>query len=348
MYKQILKFLFLLYVPRSGSTVIARHLAEISEDILVTPEFRLPGLLLMHPEEKIRSYNCDELLEIFYLDYQLDNLGLSKKSVKLIAESNVGKGTYEIINAFVTHHAKKKEIQPKLVIIKNGNLLYLQHELTKRFYGCSFIHIVRDCRGVTNSLLTARNLHDKRTMGRNDIVYCAKLWESYLDKAANLKKAGSHVDTLQFEQFLSDPEESINILIDHLCLYFGIELNRNGSRNTFSIPYLEKSLHKLVYAKPQDTRGTAWRHELKLWQGVVIEKIAEKNLQLYDYQPCFTKNRTLFTQQKFLLYAYLIHIGLQCLHNLRRLFSVIKLLVCNRKLAFVKFRLLLYRDYFNK
>jgi hypothetical protein len=71
-----MRFAFLIYVARSGSTLLARHLDAVSPDLLVTPEWNAPIAALRLGEPQLRSLDAQALLRFVRLDRQIGNLEL--------------------------------------------------------------------------------------------------------------------------------------------------------------------------------------------------------------------------------------------------------------------------------
>src|SRR5258705_7774004 len=94
-----MRFAFLIYVARSGSTLLARHLDAVSPDLLVTPEWNVPISALRLGEPRLRSLDAEALLRFVRLDRQIGNLELDLSQLSASVADAAGGGTRPLVQA---------------------------------------------------------------------------------------------------------------------------------------------------------------------------------------------------------------------------------------------------------
>lgn len=333
-----MEFAFLIYASRSGSTLLARHLDGISDEVLVIPEFRLTDMLMMRAEHRITRLSPAELLKLFRLDYQIANLGLAQEELEMVARECAGKGSRALIEALVARHAARRARRPSLVIIKNnfnGFLLRVHERLRDVFPEAAFIHIYRDGRGVVNSLIHTKSSFDPaRPMGRGDVLFCARHWCRYLEKVERLvREPGAAVIPVRYEDFVAAPTEVLAAIAASLSRHFGVALAAGGTRSTFKVPERERALHGLVEKEPMPARSEGWKTELKPWEGIAVERIQRESLARYGYGPYFLAGLSRGAKRRALARTQAVHLWLTVAHYLRRLRQIAWLSLVDRTAA---------------
>lgn len=297
------KYIFLVYVGRSGSTLLARLLHEKSRDIVAMPETRLLEYLIAAGDDRLKAMNDYELMRFINCDYQLKNLRLSEEELLSAVKKSMGGGVYEIFNCIVQAFAKKiNKPDGKIVIVKLGQLLHMYKALNKIFDSPDFLYIERDPRAVASSLLrTQRAYHYKGSMGRGDIIYISNYWKAFTRKIKGLAdRKEINVIFVRYEDLCIDEQG----VLDGVCR----ELNVAGglvSGSGYNIGVQEMALHKLVMGNVDDKRIVAWKNELPLWQGCVLERAIGRDMRPYN---TYYNNTSRWAVLFYYFYAYIIHI----------------------------------------
>lgn len=182
---------------------------------------------------------------------------------------------------------------------------------------------------MTNSLLRTRQV-DGRSMGRDDVVRCARQWKRDMHVLSDTSRRYAHEWTyVRYEALVSDPEVGIGAIVKFLCEN-GLLQSHRPSVNTgrFRISPQQQAIHALVEHEPMESRLEAWRDELSSRDRRVIEIVAGTELQGFGYQldePC---GRSL-SDAYLLLNVYLQHGLMVAKDSFRRCVP----LICRPRLA---------------
>lgn len=278
------RYVGLLYCARSGSTFLARQLADHTKDVAVIPEFRLPLLLLWMSEDQVRRLTRDELFRLFTDDFQLRNLFANQAFLNEAANDLAGRGTRQIIDFLISRYLQQTGItHPKIVLLKNSEFAHVTERLTQTIPDIRFIHIVRDPRGVANSLVSTKDPYDSnRPMARGDVLYAAKLWQKYVARIHALVNSGYSVTEIQYEDLLDNPNSVVSEIAKWLS---GNERSPQPQAKPggFVIKGPEQSIHRLINRGPEKSRIEAWLHELRPNQQYAIELLVRKELGEYGF-----------------------------------------------------------------
>jgi len=287
-----MRFAFLIYVARSGSTLLARHLDAVSPDLLVTPEWNVPIAALRLGEARVRSLDATGLLRAVRLDRQIGNLELDLSQLQACAADAAGGGVRRLVEALASAHAAHRGRAPRAIAIKNSAALWVADSLVQAFPEAAFVHIERDGRAVVNSLIHTESSYDPgHPMGRGDPVHCARLWTRYLDRVDALRaRMPERFLTVRYESFLGEPEATVERLRADLATRLGVALRPGAGGGDFAVPARERGLHALVEQPPQAARADGWKSELSRSAGIAVESIQAAQLRARGYPPHFLKD----------------------------------------------------------
>src|SRR5215468_7322235 len=112
-----MRFAFLIYVARSGSTLLARHLDAVSPDLLVTPEWNVPIAALRQGDTRLRALDAEALLRFARLDRQIGNLELDLSQLSASVADVAGAGTRRLVEALASAHAAVRGRAPRAMVI---------------------------------------------------------------------------------------------------------------------------------------------------------------------------------------------------------------------------------------
>ncbi|MDM8536270.1 sulfotransferase [Desulfobacterales bacterium HSG17] len=335
-----MRFIFLLYVSRSGSTMLSRQLDLHSLDLIVLPEFRLMELLLAKGDYSIRNMNKGQLMNFIKLDHQLSNLGFNNEDLEKIIQDSVGKGIKILMENISSCYCIKCGIYPKMVMIKNGGLLFLLDKLNKLFSDALYIHIYRDPRAVVNSMIhTISPYFRNEKMGRNDVVYAARSWLKYMKLVENIKKSISIIEVKYEELCLSGNVNILREIIENLGVSYiepHVVIKR---KKIIQVGKKEKKIHKLAKKSPSAKRIDSWKTELTLCQGVAIETIVHEKLSKFGYQKWFCMQSGQWKKNACYMKVILIH----CYKTIRYFYNRIFHYIDNINTVPIRFKLFVVR-----
>ncbi len=266
--KSEFKFIFLLYVSRSGSTYLSRLLAENCSDLAVIAETNYFRIIIAH-QRIYKQYQPSVLAKLIAEDPKFKGFQFSKKEIiGVLNQCETHREAILATTKFIIHKKGIKETQN--ILIKDGGLVDFITEINTLFPGSKLLHIQRDPRGCINSLLHTPKafIRGKSSMGWNDIEMCVRQYEVYLGKIEALT-ANNKIMHLHYEDLLGETNEVLLQLIKSLSLrpnHKSDIVQWNGLREE------ELVIHKNLYKPAQKDRLTAWKHELETWEIIYIER----------------------------------------------------------------------------
>jgi len=142
-------WLFLTYMPRSGSTYLAKLLSKSPKAILVLPETKLFEKLANMGNEEFARSDTAVLQEMVESDPRWKNMGIDDEQLRDLLDNN--KTVLLFIEAFLDIMAARVEFEPAIVLIKNGASIWHIDKLLNIQSRSLLINIKRDPRGCINS-----------------------------------------------------------------------------------------------------------------------------------------------------------------------------------------------------
>jgi len=170
------------------------------------------------------------------------------------------------------------------------------------FPNAQFIHIIRDGRDVSLSLLK------KRWQGTTT-ANTAQYWSKYVSRGVELgRKLPSHIYMeIHYEDLVLNTEDSLKKICRFLNLDFDSKMltfHENAEQN---IVAWEVQHHKKTMRPPMESDVYRWKRESNLLQLIVFEAVAGKTLELVGYE---RKNKGLVK-----IFLYVVRIQLNILQQ---------------------------------
>lgn len=333
MVKTEFNFILLLHLSRSGSTYLARHLAENCSDLAVISETNYFRVLLAH--QKIhKKYQPKKLALLIKEDPKFKNFQFSDKEIlEALQTCENHKEAIISITEMILHKLGVKGVMN--ILIKDGGLVDFIPEVTALFPNIKIIHIKRDPRGCINSLLhTPKSFNKGRSsMGWDDIALCVTQYQDFMAKINKIEGTGKTMLPVIYENLVADKEAVIKNAISYLELQ-PCAKDKNRSKNF--LRKQEHIIHKNIYKPVQKERTTAWQYELKRWEIIYIES----KLKAFIPEPTIKQNN--FSAMVSLFRARINHIAgifKLTVYRIKRY-----LLTGNLSMFFLKLKLRLARD----
>lgn len=285
-----MNFLFLLYVSRSGSTMLANRMTMHLQGALALPELDLVTTMFARGEHAIASLNRPRLEKLIESDRKFSELELAEGAAREIAEASAGHGIRAVLEALVSTYTKRRKLpMPELVIFQRGSLLSVAHDIATHFPEAKFIHVYRDPRAVIRSVAEIGSgrfeSFDPRHMGRRDTLGLARNWVTYVERVDALVAAHpGRVHQIRFEHLCRDLSGELNAIARFAGRNFVLEGNGGAE-----VGVNEREIHQNVSAAPMLDRLDAWQRELPIWRGYVTERFAAAAMHRRGYEPFFTK-----------------------------------------------------------
>ena len=261
-----MKFLFLIFNSRSGSTFLAKRISREYSNIIIVPESIFIRNLFLIKDEKFKEMKDKEIQMLINADYQFDALGIDRNRAFEIISKNKRKGPFSILKSLL-NEIYKKNLDNYVIIVKTGCLINEAFTSSENFF-LGYLYIYRDARGIVNSLISNNSPYfGGIKMGRGCIVFSAKRLNRFDETISNLEKR-IDIFSLRYEAISTFLPEIMRKISEKGKIDLEI-----GSSD-FQINPTELKIHSKI-DKPFDVdRINAWSSEMTEKQKFIIEKIA--------------------------------------------------------------------------
>ena len=278
---------FLIYANRSGSTLLAAQLTERigPEQLLVIPEFRLVEYLFHIGDDRARRLGPSAMRAMIDDDRQIAaNLGLSGEELLTRLQATKGEGILvklaRVLEAYVAANVPGAE--PEVILWKWGNAATYVDEIARLIPRAKFVHIVRDGRGVVNSLLTSESPYfPGEDLARGSTLHGVEHWKSSLRRSTGPRRVGLDLLDVRYSDLVRMPEDVCRTVKDFLDLRD--EPAGRGDDHKFRVSPAEEGIHRLVQDSPKAERIEGWQTELADWRRYVIEHAAGNELKDWGF-----------------------------------------------------------------
>lgn len=261
-----MRFTFLSYAPRSGSTKLAGLLDAAHRHVLVLPELRSPLWLI--EAERSQPLSAETVRSILRRDPQATDLGFDADQI--VAGLGPERPTTPTVLRAIAHtHARDLgEAAPTHVVVKHGRSAERFDDIRRVAPDAKLLHLARDPRGVANSMQRSFVPRDPAgaNFARNNPLYPARLWRDRHN--AYLEASRKYPDATKMITFadLGDTAriEAIASWVTEASPDQRRQPQRAGSTGGRArpIPAVEHAIHGLAAEAFQSDRDQAWRTEL--------------------------------------------------------------------------------------
>lgn len=310
--------MFLLYDERSGSTLFSSYLNQYrgicvsQESEFVSRIFEFPGSISLENFDKINAFLC---LEPQFLDFDL-NLDIVRERISKINGSVSKKRFIEII---VDEYFKNRDPKAEYLIIKHAPYIYLS-KIRELFPEVTFLHIVRDVRGVFNS--KKRNYSLDGSIMDNNPLHASWTW------VQKLKKVTEHEDiifTVRYEDLVKNTNGVMDKVLDWMNVQEESRKKIKSRINYYeTIGTQQKRLHKNLTREPNPGYTDKWQNQLTVSELSLLNYWCEKYLTKYGYVLKASNTWIVFVYTFMYLIKYLIKKSINILSLLKEP-SVLKL-----------------------
>jgi hypothetical protein len=303
-----------VYAPRSGSTLLAKTLADVCGTLLVVPEFRALEFLLSRSEDAVRRLTPGRLTKLMRADRQLGpNLGLSRDALDRVAESVAGGSTSDILAAIVSSYTGGAVSHD--VLLKMSTAGQFPERLREVSPAGSVVRLSRDGRAVVSSLLrTQRAYFPGETMARDDVVHACRVWAGHQQAMRELHRAGLSIVSARYEDLVERPVETCQAVATGL----GLRIETRESSRRFTVSPQESQLHPLISEEPTSSRSRAWISELPRSALVFADWRLRDDLRLLGYDDALAPAPTRAERARSVAAAYPRHVWLTIRYLMKR------------------------------
>lgn len=294
-----IKWIFLAYVARSGSTYFANQLASATTQVLVLPETKIVDILVGLDAESLASMTAQEKLLAVQKDPRWENLDIPDEEFYQLCTKN--QSAFILLNNIVVYLASKNNLTPTHVMVKNGASIWNYKKIKNVFVDAEFVHVRRDPRGSTASRLNKIPLYkDKAGARLSDPWFLAKHWMRYMQRIELIRNSGIQVYEISYEEMMVNP---IATLDDYLGI-LGIA-RQVSTTNAFKLSKKESlGKHANVNLPPISERLQAWKSELPYEKGLLVELLCSK----YVTDPFFSDSSNTRVKYKVLIFGFVEHL----------------------------------------
>ena len=274
-----MRFIFLIYDSRSGSTYLSKKIYERFSEALVTPEINLcPAIKIMRNAKPTWSILARKLDEGRFFS----SLGLSRDAMEKYYDL---KSPFPLANfldhAFFDYASKRGKPDTKVIVIKKGDHFKVVEQIIRLIPGVKFIFLRRDPRGIYESKKrTKRPYRPRETMAWGGVLAAAIRWiqyERFVEKVAFQNR----VHIVSFEELGQNEERVLQDIGGFLTV-----TKRNVFRSEYKIADMEERIHaKAVLPVVNRSEINAWRKKLSKFELLVIETILRKRMGFVGYEP---------------------------------------------------------------
>lgn len=281
-----MRFVFLIYVSRSGSTLFARHLARARAGVLVVPESRVFERVLSLDEAELAALGPAGLADVLAVDERDDPLRPTCEELETVWPQVRAGGMRALLEALIGIHAGRERISGfDAAVLKWGQIVRLRHRLKQLAPDSAFIHVYRDPRGVANSMLNSRRPYFRgEQMGRGDPVFIGRSWAAFQKTVTAMQEEGWPLSEVRYESFCARPEATIDRVSAELELG-----SHDGTTSAhYEVAAAEADIHKLVDKPPSADRVDAWKTEVPRYVTLAVERAAGAEMTRRGYEPSAT------------------------------------------------------------
>jgi len=268
---------FLTYIPRSGSTLLARMLSDV-KGVEVTLEADFPdGLLrpelVLNTDEEVPAGVQNLLGDRKFSAWSFSRSDLKDRLTGLQKPAGYSEWLPAVLaSVFGT--------APRLIVVKYGDYIMHVERLRRLFPGCRFLHVMRDPRGVYASQRRSLDSQSSTPMVRSPFTIAR-----YFNKVAQQVLASENEPffcLVKYEDLVVQPGRELQRIKDFVGVG-GEEVSLN-EKYAADIPREQKHLHPDVAKAPDPSRIDAWKEELSRRDMYLIQDVCRPYLQTFGYE----------------------------------------------------------------
>lgn len=270
----------LLYVNRSGSTLLSRLISDACEGVFVFPEMGFV-LDLMAAAAKGQVLTGDRVHRLIEDDPRRCALPIADARMAAICREH---GTGDLDALLVAIATAAGGSRPRAILIKHEKLVHLADAIPGIIAQPRFLHIIRDPRAVASSMFrTPVPEKPGFDMARGSLLYAARHWRDYLRRVDRLARQHP-VLGIRYE----DLGEGRGAMTEIAAL-LGVRLRAGGddigADRRYRVAPIDRQLHPRVYDRFDGARRSAWQADLSAMDARLVEAICGATMQGRGYGP---------------------------------------------------------------
>lgn len=275
-----MKFVFLIYDSRSGSTFLAALLDSVL-GISVIPETDFINRILVARKGRFDQVNAQGLIDFLRQEPHFGELKIDEtRLLHFLEKSTEVETCKKVVEAiFETSLSGVDGENIYATVMKCGASIFHMQKLQEDFPSSCFLHIVRDGRAVCASKMRSDDSWGKKF--DPNVIGNALHWKKRMKIVRSF--TGNLIE-VSYEGLVTDPKREIDRICDELSIPVGSRIQTNTLKEySKKIGARQKHLHTNI-GDPITSRISKWESDLNWYEVGVFEKIAGKQLVMNGYE----------------------------------------------------------------
>jgi hypothetical protein len=274
-----MKYIFIIYINRSGSTFLANQLSKLNE-ILVCPEAEVLVNMLKNPDTRLSRKEQESLGSAIENDRKLKHWNLDIDLMKTDSQSRP-----ELFFNILDYYRSGTKPNSRIIAFKAVDLINYVDILHD--YGIHkgleiyFISLIRDPRAVFNSQRQTYVDHRKKYMNRNPLTTVYQ-WNYLLTKSINYASLYKLV-ILKYEDLVNNLEMELNKLLNIIDVHGEHPFAGVQGDLKARIPLDQLSMHQHITDPPIPAKVNQWQTECKILTQELIQHYTKEGLMQMRY-----------------------------------------------------------------
>jgi hypothetical protein len=260
---------FLLYLNRSGSTLLAHYLSTVAE-IGVSIEGDIPDGISLPALDVHDAPSLEAALDRLYRQGKFASWSIDRAALRRRLSGRAFPIPFrEVLAAALAEYFGDRE--RSVFVYKRGPYANHVRALVDAFPDARFIALIRDPRGIYSSQST-------KGMAYNPLLF-ARTFNRFEDTVADFRN-DPRFFVVRYEDFVSRPEGHL----DALCAFLGIaHPTRVEASYTSRIPPSQRHLHTRIERGADSAIAAEWEARLGRPSVVCLEHLCRDGMRRWGY-----------------------------------------------------------------
>ncbi|AFZ29975.1 hypothetical protein Glo7428_1413 [Gloeocapsa sp. PCC 7428] len=273
---------FIVFEPRSGSTLLANLLVKFA-DIALPPESNFIKVILTNYSKELIENEQDlhTIINVLYKDAKFNDWQIHAEEIIQFVQPSLPVSVEDFILSICTVYKEKNFPKAKLFGLKHIYYLSEFEKMKSMFPNSKFIGIIRDGRGVFNSQKNSIYSVTGKPF-ETDPYKGAKRWCTTISLLKQLSnKYPKDTTTIYYEELVNCPEETVKLL----CVFLGVIYQGNLEvSQKYVVPERYGNLHSNIDKEAITDRIDGWKKSLSKSEIYTFESVAYKYLISAGYK----------------------------------------------------------------
>ena len=275
-----MKYIFIIYLNRSGSTFLANQLSKLNE-ILVCPEAEvLVNMLLKNPDTRLSKKEQESLGSAIENDRKLKHWNLDIDLRKTDSQSRP-----ELFFNILDHYQSRTKPGSRAIAFKAVDLINcidILHDYgIQKGLDIYFISLIRDPRAIFNSQRQTYVESKRKFMNRNPLTTVYQ-WNYLVTNSIKYTSLYKLV-ILKYEDLVNSLENEMNQLVKFTGIHGEYTFALLQGDLKARIPEEQLSMHENITDPPILAKTTQWQTECTLIIQELIQQYTQEGLKQMKY-----------------------------------------------------------------